>query len=97
MKVLKRGIMPDGTNLQIEDWSDNYTFMSHGSTLAAYPKSKISLDGSFAPKGKQEFRCAFNFNSEAETRKAFSELIIGVKELADFKANMHDPKYADCI
>ncbi len=34
MKVLEKGIMLDGTVIQIEEWNENYSFMPYGSTLA---------------------------------------------------------------
>ena len=40
MKVLERAKMPDGTNIQIEDWKEDYP-QSHGTlTIAAYPLAK---------------------------------------------------------
>ena len=97
MKVIDKAIMPNGTHIQIEDWSEDYSFHSYADTLAAYPKSKVSHPGAFSPKGNETFRAGFNFNSEDETRKAFDLLAQGKAELADYKANMRDKKYIDCI
>lgn len=97
MKVLLEGVMPNGTPIQIEEWNENYSFVPYGSTIASYPKSKMSHEGSFAPKGNQVYRFQFNFNSDDEAKTAFNDLLSGVKALSDFKDKMYNPKYADCI
>lgn len=88
--------MPDGTEIQIEDWHDNYT-APYASTITAYPISKINCSGTYAPKKNARFRAQFDFPSEAETRDAFHTLISGAKKLDDYIPNLHDPKYAGCI
>jgi hypothetical protein len=95
MKVLEKGIMPNGTPIQIEEWNENYSFMPYGSMIASYPKSKVSHDGSYAPKGNQTYR--FSFDTAEETKKAYTELISGVKTLTDFKENLSRKEYEDCI
>lgn len=98
MKVLERGIMPNGTSVQIEDWSKDYSFMNYGSTLATYPQSKKSHKGVFAPKENEKYRFSFKFTSFEETKKAFEDLIKGEKSLLDFKENYDSKKeYIDCI
>lgn len=97
MKVLKTDIMPDGTQIQVEEWNENYSFMPYGSTIASYPKSKMSHEGCFAPKGNEIYRFSFNFNSSEEADQIFFELVKGQKVLADLRQYMYDPKYADCL
>lgn len=97
MKVLERGTMPNGTHIQIEEWNENYNFMPYGSTLATYPKSKMSHAGSFAPKGNENYRFSFEFETNEEAQTAFNDLKEGNKELSDFKMFMRDKKYIDCI
>lgn len=97
MKVLEKGTMPNGTAIQIEEWHENYSFYPYGSTLASYPKSKMSHEGAFSPKGNQPYRFHFNFNSKQEAKEAFENLKNGITELKDYIDYMHDPKYADCL
>ena len=97
MKVLKTGIMPNGTQIQIEEWNENYSFIPYASTLASYPKSKVSHEGAFAPKGNEIYRFQFNFKTEEEADKAFQDLLTGTKTLTDFRTNINTPKYRDCI
>ena len=43
MKIIERAIMPDGTNILLEDWSDKNTEQFpdlYGLTIAAYPIAK---------------------------------------------------------
>lgn len=50
MKVLMKGITPDGTKIQIEDWSKDYpSCHKYGDLLVAYPKirgraERVQLD-----------------------------------------------------
>jgi len=97
MKVLEKGTMPNGTAIQIEEWNEDYNFIPYGSTIASYPKSKASHEGQWSPKANETYRFQFDFTSQEEAQKAFNELISGNKTLTDFKGNMYDQKYADCI
>lgn len=97
MKVLRKEVMPNGTAIQIEEWNENYEFMPYGSTIASYPKSKVSHEGSFAPKGNETYRFSFKFKSAEEAKEAFDSLMLGAKVLSDFKDKMDIPKYSDCI
>lgn len=97
MKVLNRGIIKDGTKIQIEDWSEDYSFYNYGCTLASYPESKRSYKGQFAPKEGQIYRFDFKFNSFEETQKAYNELLEDAKILSDFKENLSRKEYSNCI
>lgn len=97
MKILSKGIMPNGTKIQIEEWSESYKCIPYGSVIASYPKSKVTKSGAFAPKLNQTYRFSFNFNSESEAKEAFKELLSGSKKLCDFKENLDVKEYADCI
>lgn len=41
MKVIRRGKMEDGTDIQIEDWSADYSFYGYGTHLIAYPQNRF--------------------------------------------------------
>ncbi len=97
MKVLKRGTMPDGTKIQIEEWKENYSFMPYGSTIASYPVSKMSHEGQYSPKGNSVYRFQFDFKSNEETEQAYNSLTNGNKCLLDYKENLYTKEYADCI
>lgn len=97
MKILQVGSMPDGTEIQLEDWNEDYRFMPPGSTLAAYPISQINMDGQFAPKRNQSFRISFNFDNEQQARQAYEDLIVGTKQLIDFKEAVKDRELIECL
>lgn len=97
MKVLDKGIMLDGTSVQIEDWKEDYSFMQYGSTLASYPISKQTLKGSFSPNLGRKFRCEFNFSSHEEAKNALNELTKGNKTLFDYKDFIQDRELLNCI
>jgi alpha-galactosidase/6-phospho-beta-glucosidase family protein len=97
MKVLDKRIIKDGTKIQIEDWSEDYSFYKYGYTLASYPESKRTHKGQFAPKEGKIYRFDFKFNSFQEVQQAFNELLEGIKTLADFKENLSRKEYQNCI
>jgi len=97
MKVLKTGTMSNGTHIQIEDWSEDYSFMPYGSTLASYPKSKVTHEGQYSPKGNEIYRFSFDFNSNDEAETAFSDLLDGSKKLSDLEGFLREREYKDCI
>ena len=74
MKVLQRGQMPDGTEIQIEEWSENYSFYAYGSMVAAYPQNRYG----------EKVRANKTFESAEEAEEAFNALKNGDKTLADF-------------
>ena len=51
MKIVKKSKMPDGTDIQIEDWKNVY---SHIKTLsiATYPKAKNTSMSGFIERNK---------------------------------------------
>lgn len=74
MKVLKRDVMPDGTNIQIEDWHESYSCFASGGTIAAYPKNRYG----------ETFRASRDFENNAEAENAFKALTEGTKTLKEF-------------
>ena len=104
MKIIKKGVMPDGTSIQIEDWSEVYpgTYVK-AETLAAYPvatKTHWRDTGSCNiayPRERERFRASFNLGSEDAANAAFVALLTGEAQLKDFAKNMHDPQYAECL
>ena len=57
MKVIRRGKMEDGTDIQIEDWSKDYRFYEYGTHLIAYPKNRF---GETQPQLIYERNMSFN-------------------------------------
>ena len=91
MKVLERAAMPDGTEIQMEDWHADYpTVFAHNASIGAYPKSKVNFKTTWFPKRGQNFRASFNFKTESDARQAYNDLINGNKTLVDFVELMWD-------
>ena len=78
MKVLERATMPDGTKIQIEDWSEDYSFHSFADLVAAYPVARNSI-------GKRRFRATCQFESDLQASEAFYAIKSGEKSLDDFQ------------
>ena len=77
MKVLERATMPDGTKIQIEDWSDDYSFHNFADLVAAYPIARNSIR-------KRKFRATCQFENASQASEAFYAIKSGEKTLDDF-------------
>ena len=97
MTVIKRSVMPGGTKIQIEDWSEDYDFIPPSSTFVAYAVSKWTVGSSFGPRAGKIYRFQFNFADKTETERVFADLASGIKSLADFKDKLDRPKHAACL
>lgn len=98
MEIMQKGKLPNGTNIQIEDWSKDYSFKSYGSTIAAYPISNHSLDGQFSPKKGRSFRFQLDFKNYEEAQEAFKKLVSGERTLKDYSSNFRgNEEEFDCI
>lgn len=73
MKILQKGITPDGINIQIEDWKENYSCFNT-LTIGTYPIAKNS--NSIWIKVGKTFRLDLNrlFNSDDEVYETFKNL-----------------------
>ncbi|MDE6200343.1 MAG: hypothetical protein K2M47_00715 [Clostridiales bacterium] len=93
MQVITRGTMPDGTGIQIEDWSKSYSFEAENGTVAAYPiATRTDYDSPLKyPQCGQSFRLAMRFTSAADAASCFAALQDGSKQLDDFVANFERP------
>ena len=100
MKIVDKGVMPDGTKIQIEDWSMDYDSQTYGSTVAAYP---VATETTYLPSGIQypkkgkTFRLDLEFGSNEETKAAFDELQAGRKDLVDYKENAYNRKLYESL
>lgn len=97
MEILEKSLTYDGTNLQVEDWSEDYSFHSYGDTLGVYPKAKVSLSGAFSPREGQRFRLTLDFKDHSEAMGAFIALKEGKAKLTDYEANIKQKKLLACI
>lgn len=87
MKIIERATMPDGTEINLEDWSHNNT----GLTIAAYPVAKNSGAYDWVRKGVP-FRISISQNkytdySNDDVRADFEALKNGTKSLEDLAAH----------
>jgi hypothetical protein len=104
MKIIRKGVMTDGTDVQIEDWSEDYPgTYARAETVAAYPVAKKTHwrdTGSCNiayPRERERFRASFDFGSEEAAAAAFAALLTSAAKLKDYVAHMHDPQYAECL
>ena len=93
MEIIERATMPNGTKIQIEDWSKDYSCFAKNSTIATYPVAKETADNLLGyPERGKTFRLSIQFKNEEEARKCFEQLKTGEKQLIDF-ADEKDKKY----
>ncbi len=84
MKVLLRDKMPDGTDIQIEDWTKDNN-IRNTLTIGAYPIAKNTGKYKWIKAGDR-FRLSIDrgFTTDEEVKKAFNDLKEGKKKLEDF-------------
>lgn len=97
MKILERAIMPDGTKILLEDWSDHNTeeFPDlYGLTIAAYPVAKNAGKYGWIRSG-EEFRLSILQNkywnySNDDVQADFEALKNGTKSLEDLAVHFNN-------
>lgn len=90
MKVLEKAIMPNGTEIQLEDWSENNTKEYpdlYGLTIGAYPIAKNTGKHRWIESGNK-FRLQVSMNqyrgySNDDVKADFEALKSGEKYLKD--------------
>lgn len=90
MKVLQKDIMPDGTEIQLEDWSEHNSEKYpnlYGLTIGAYPIAKNTGKYRWVESGKK-FRLSISQNEYAgytndAVKADFEALQNGEKKLED--------------
>lgn len=79
MTVIQRSKMPDGTDIQIEDWKKDYDFIKT-LFISAYPIARESND--FMIKRNNKFRLELSsFKSDNEVLELFNKLENGIISL----------------
>ena len=88
MKILEKATTPDGIDIQIEDWSDNYLFMNILS-IGVYPTAKQSDTVWIIPN--ERFRMSLDkFKSDSETLEVFRKLKNGNCKLEDLTEHFEE-------
>ena len=100
MKVIERAKTPDGIDIQLEDWSENYSFA--GLSIAAYPIAKASrnfaragepfkLEIDFYRKNDDEARADYEAlkKNDDEARADYEALKSGEKRLEDLAEHFY--------
>ena len=96
-KIIEKGVMPDGTEIQIEDWSEVYPGTYYAWMIGAYPIAKHSSDRPFGPRKGKIFRCGLEFSTEGEARCVYNRLMNGgrLMEFWDKFWNRTDAEYLE--
>ena len=100
MRIVKKDIMPDGTKIQLEDWSEDYSCFAPVDCIAAYPVSKMSIkkaSGYYYPVANEKFRCSFHFGMDRSAELVFLDLAIGNISLLDIADFLWYPYQKQCL
>lgn len=90
MQIIRKGTTPNGTDIQIEDWSKDYSCYNKNATIGFYPIALKSVyredhpDWTPYPKRGKTFRASFDFETEADALEAFVLLENGCKCFMDY-------------
>lgn len=99
MKIIERATMPNGTEIQLEDWSENNTEQFpdlYGLTIGVYPIAKNTGKYGWIRSG-ESFRIHISQNkyqnySNDDVRADFEALKNGTKSLEDLAAHFYNGK-----
>lgn len=99
MEIIERAVMPDGTEIQLEDWSSHNTLKYprlYGLTIGAYPIAKNTGKGRWVESGER-FRLTVSCNNHSgysndDVKADFTALKNGKKHLEDLAARFWDGK-----
>jgi hypothetical protein len=97
MTIDRRGTMPNGDTIQLENWVPTYPDLMNPHTVAVYMVSRYTLPGAFAPKAGQLFRCAFTFPTADAARTVYEALRTGAAQPADYVEFLYYPHHAPCV
>lgn len=109
MRVTDKGVMPDKTKIQTEDWSQDLpSIHKKNDVVAAYPLAKQpAITSTFEgvngfrsweyPARYNTFRLAFRFPCATDAESAYNKLLNGDACLLDYVEFMQEKKYAICL
>lgn len=100
MKVLERATTPDGTAIQIEDWTESRDCFKTLS-IGAYPimnRKPTSINALFL-EVNEPIRISIHrdWKDNEEVRKAFDDLKNGTKNIKDFSKRFWNLWAAECL
>lgn len=99
MEIIETAVMPNGTAIQLEDWSSHNTPEYpdlYGLTIGAYPVAKNTGKGRWVEGGKK-FRLTISHNNHSgytndDVRADYEALKNGKKSLEDLSAHFWSGK-----
>lgn len=99
MEIIERAVMPNGTEIQLEDWSSQNTLEYpnlYGLTIGAYPIAKNTGRGRWVESGER-FRLTISYNNHSgysndDVKADFTALKNGKKHLEDLAARFWNGK-----
>lgn len=109
MRVTVKGVMPDKTKIQMEDWSQEFpSIHSENDVVAAYPIAKqpattLAFEGVFGfrkyeyPQQYRTFRFALQFPCSDDAEAAYQNLVNGNASLLDYEKYAQNKEYAKCL
>lgn len=109
MRVTVKGVMPDKTKIQMEDWSQDFpSIHSENDVVAAYPIAKqpattLAFEGVFGfrkyeyPQQYRTFRFALQFPTAADAETAYNNLVSGEVSLLDYEKFAQNKEHVKCL
>jgi hypothetical protein len=85
MKVIEKAKTPEGYDIQIESWKEDYPTVFNTLGIGAYPKANKTSQSGWI-EGNRIFRVDISrgFNNDEEVYEAFHSLTSGTKQIKDY-------------
>lgn len=84
MEIIKKATMPDGTHIQLEDWSADYPNIYENYTIGAYPICQNTV-GYWIRSGEKFRLTISHFSADDDVKQIFEDLTSGKITLADLR------------
>lgn len=99
MQVIERARTPRGTDIQIENWHEDYDFFAEASTIATYPRAtKTNYKSPLRyPRYNETFRLEIKFDNKEQAKQCFDNLKNGTKTIKDYYINFAPKEYIEFI
>lgn len=81
MQIIEKALMPDGTRIQLENWSESYPGLPYfWWEVSAYPPEYVN-----GRLSRRKFRLGISLETESEARECYESLLSGKKQFAEYR------------
>lgn len=98
MKVIEKAVTPEGYNIQIENWKEDYPTIFKTLGIGAYPKANDTNKYGLIRRNKP-FRVDIcrGFNSDDKVYEVFRSIVDGTTQIKDYAEQFWELEHAQYL